>query len=99
MTITSVATISTMVKSRFDAADLPHITGFLEYDTVDKLVEAIAHIATTFKTKRYGGKCGVLPLIVSKDKMHCVTNDNALDCSPAAEPAFQTPGSSYPHSV
>ena len=65
VTITSVAAIDTMVKVRFDAADLPRITGSPEYNAIDELVEAITQIATTFNTKRYGGKYGVLPLIVS----------------------------------
>ena len=56
MMITSVTAIDEMVKGRFDAADLPRITGFPEYKAIDELVEAIAHIATTLKTKRYGGK-------------------------------------------
>ena len=85
MTITSVAAIDAMVKSRFNSADLP---GSPEYDAIDELVEAIAQIATTFKTKRYGGKYGVLPLIVSEDEAHRVTNDNALDCSRAVKPAL-----------
>ena len=88
MTITSVAAIYAMVKARFDAADIPHIMGSTEYDAIDEIVEAITHIATTFKTKRYGGKCGVLPLIVSEDEARHFTNDNALDCSRAAEPAL-----------
>ena len=68
MTITSVAAIDAMVKSRFDAANLPRITGSPKYDAIDELVEAIAQIATTFNTKRYGGKCSVLSLVVSKYK-------------------------------
>ena len=67
-----------MVKVRFDAADLPRITGSPEYNAIDKLVEAITQIATTFNTKRYGGKCGVLPLIVNNDETFRVTNDDAL---------------------
>ena len=51
MTITSVAAIDAMVKARFEAADLPCITGSLEYDAIDELVKAITQIATTFKTK------------------------------------------------
>ena len=78
MTISSVAAIDAMVKTRFVAADLPCITGSSEYDTINKVVEATTQIATTFKTKRYGGKCGVLPLIVSEDEICQVTNDNAL---------------------
>ena len=65
MAITNFAAIDAMVKARFDAADIPRITGSPEYDAIDELVEAIAQISTTFKTKRYGGKYGVLPLIVS----------------------------------
>ena len=55
MTITSVAAIA-MVKASFEAADLPQITILPEYDAINELVETIAQIATTFKTKRYGGK-------------------------------------------
>ena len=91
MTINSVATIDVMVKARFDAADIPHITGSPEYDAIDELVKAIAQITTTFKTKRYGGKCGVLPLILSEDKTRRVTNDDALDFSRAVEPALGNP--------
>ena len=91
MTITSVAVINAMVKARFDANDLPRITGSPKYDAIDNLVKAIAQIATTFKTKRYGGKCGVLPLIVSKDETRRVTNNDALDCSRTVEPALQNP--------
>ena len=80
-----------MVKACFDAADLPRITGSPEYNAIDELVEAITQIATTFKTKRYGGKCGVLPLIVSEDETRRVTNDDALDCSRAVEPALRNP--------
>ena len=81
MTITSVAAIDAMVKSRFDAAVLLRITGSPEYNAIDELVEVIAQIANTFKTKRYGGKYGVFPLIVSKDKH--------FSC--AVEPALQNP--------
>ena len=91
MAITSVSAIAVMVKARFDAADIPRITGLPEYDKINELVKAITQIATTFKTKRYGGKCGVLPLIVSKDKVLRVTNNNALDCSRAVKPALQNP--------
>ena len=89
MTITSVTAIDTMVKARFDAADLPRITGSPEYKAINELVEAIAQIATTLKTKRYGGKCGVLPIIVSKDETRRVTNNDALDCSRAVEPTLR----------
>ena len=58
---------------------------------IDELVEAVAQIATNFKTKWYGGKCGVLTLIVSKDEVCRVTNDNASDCSRAVETALQNP--------
>ena len=51
MTITSVAAIYAMVKACFNADNLPCITGYPEYDSINELVEAIAHIATTFKTK------------------------------------------------
>ena len=78
MKIPSVIAINAMVKTRFNAADLPRITGCPEYNTIDELVDAIVQIATTFKTKRYSGKCGVLPLIVSEDQARRVTNDNAL---------------------
>ena len=91
MTITSVSAIDAMVKSRFYAADLPCITVSPEYDAIDELVKEISQIAITFKTKRYGGKCGVLPLIASKDEARCVTNNNALDCSRAVEPALRNP--------
>ena len=80
-----------MAKARFDAADLPRITRSPTYDTIDKLVKAIAQIATTFNTKRYGDKCGVLPLIVSKDEARRITNDNSLDFSLAVKPALQNP--------
>ena len=91
MTITSVGAIGAMVKACFDAADLPRITGSPEYKAIDELVEAISQIAITFKTKHYGGKYGVLPLIVSKDETCRVTNDDALDYSRAVEPALQNP--------
>ena len=91
MTITSVGAIGAMVKACFDAADLPRITGSPEYNAIDELVEAITHITTTFKTKRYGGKCGVPPLIISEDETRQVTNDNALGCSRAVEPALRNP--------
>ena len=91
MTITIVAAIKAMVKARFEAADISRITGSLEYNAIDELVETIAQIGTTFKTKRYGGKCGVLPLVVSEDKTRQVTNDDTLDCSRAVEPVLQNP--------
>ena len=81
MTITSVAAIYAMVKARFDE-------GSPEYDAIDELVKAIAQIATTIKTKRYGGKCGVLPLIVNKDETRRVTNDDAMDCCRAVKPTL-----------
>ena len=91
MRITSVAAIDAMVKARFDAANLPRITGSPEYNAIDKLVETITHIATTFKTKPYGRKCGVLPIIVSKYETRQVTNYDALDCSRAVEPTLRNP--------
>ena len=81
--------MNVMVEARFDTPDLPRITGSPEYHAIDKLVKAIAQIATTFKTKRYGGKFGVLPLIVSEDEPLQVTNNNALDCSRAVKPALR----------
>ena len=91
MTITSIAAINAMIKSRFDAANLPRITGPPEYDRFDELVEAIAQITTIFKTKRYDGKCGVLPLTVSKDKARRDTNNNALYCSHTVDAALRNP--------
>ena len=91
MTISSVAFIDAMVKARFDAADLPRITGSPKYNAINELVKAIAQIATTFKTKRHGGKFGVLPLIVRKDEARRVTNNNSLDCSRAVKPALRNP--------
>ena len=91
MTITSVAAIDAMVKTCLNAADLPRIMGSPKYKAIDELVKEIAQIATTFKTKRYSGKCSVLPLIVSEDKTRQVTNDNALDCSRAVEPTLRNP--------
>ena len=91
MSITSVAAIDAMVKSRFNATNLPRITGYPEYDAINELVEAIAQITTTFKTKRYGGKCGAPPRIVSEDDTCRVTNEDALDCSRAIEPALRNP--------
>ena len=91
MTIISVAAIDAMVNPRFDAANLPCIMGSPEYDAIDELVEVIAQIATTFNTKRYSGKCGVLPLIVIKDKARRVTKYIALDCRRAVKPALHNP--------
>ena len=91
MTITSVAAIYAMVKARFDAADLPCITGSPEYDAIDKLVEAISQISTTIKTKWYSGKCGVAPLIVNEDATRRVTNNDAMYCSRAVKLTLQNP--------
>ena len=88
MTITSVAAIDAIVKTRFDAADLPRIMRSPEYNATEELVKAIVQITTTFKTKQYSGKCGVLPLIISKDEARRVTKNNAFDCSRAVEPAL-----------
>ena len=65
--------------------------GSPEYDTIDELVKSISQISTTLNTKRYGVKCSVLPLIVSKDETRRVTTDNALDCNRAVKPTLQNP--------
>ena len=80
-----------MVKSCFDAADLPRITGSPEYNAIDELVEAITQISTTFKTKQYGGKCDVLPIIANKDETRQGINYDALDCSRAVESTLRNP--------
>ena len=58
MTETGAAAIDAMVKSRFNEASFPRITGPPEYRPIDKLVKAISIVVTGFKTRRYGGTTG-----------------------------------------
>ena len=96
MTITSVATINTMVKARFDAADIAHITGSPEYDAIDKLVKAITQIATTFKTKWYGGKCGAPPSLSAKTRRSPSQKIMTWIAAALSNQISSTPGSPYP---
>ena len=72
MTETGAAAVNAMSKARFDTASLPQTTRLSEHGQIDKIVSAIATVATGFKTHRYGGKTGCLALIVNHDEMRWV---------------------------
>ena len=88
---TGTATVDAMVKARFNAASFPRITGLPEKKANNKLVGAIAMVATGFKTCRYGGKTGCLALVVDQEEMQWVAKDDMLNCSRADEPTLLNP--------
>ena len=58
---------------------------------INKLVEAIAQVATILKTRMWGGSHGCLALVLEDSKMHHVANEPAFNCDHMKEPPFTHP--------
>ena len=91
MTETGAAAVDTMVKARFDAASFPQIIGPPEHGPIEKLVGAIATVATGFKTCIYGGNTGYLVLVVNQEEMRRVAKEDTLNYSRSDDPKILNP--------
>ena len=59
--------------------------------SINKLIKAIAQIATNLKTRMWGGLHVCLVLILEKSEMRLVANDPTLDCNNMEKPPFTHP--------
>ena len=85
------AAIDLMVEARFKAAVIPRLNVMPTILWIDKIVKAIAQIATSLKTRMWGGIHGCLALVLKESKMGLVANDPTLDCENMEKPPFTHP--------
>ena len=82
------AAVNLMVEALFKAAVIPRLNAMPTILLIDELFKAIAHIATSLKTRMWVGLHGCLALVLEKSKMHPVANDPTLDCDKTKKPPF-----------
>ena len=59
--------------------------------SINKLVKAITQVATSFKTRMWGGLHVCLSLVLEESEMRLVANDPMLDCNKMEKPPFTHP--------
>ena len=59
---------------------------------MNELVKAIAQVATSLKTRMWGGLHGCPALVVEESKIRLDANDTTLDCNNMEKPPFTHPG-------
>ena len=71
--------VDLMVESCFKAAVIPWINTMTTILSIDELVKAIAQVATSLKTRMWGGLHGCIALVLEESEMRLVANDPTLD--------------------
>ena len=80
-----------MVEARFKAAVIPRLNAMPTILLIDELVKAITQVATSLKTRMWGGLHGCLALVLEESDMRLVANDPTLDCDRMDNPPFTHP--------
>ena len=76
---TPCAAVNLMVKARFKAAVIPWLNAMPTIISINKLVKAISQVATSLKTRMWGGLHVCIALILEESEMHLVANNPTLD--------------------
>ena len=85
------AAVDLMVEARFKAAVIPGLNAMPTILLIDKLVKAIAQVATSLKTRMWGGLHVCLALVLEESEMLLIANDSTLDCNKMGRPPFTHP--------
>ena len=91
MMSTPGAAVDFMVEARFKAAVIPHINAMPTILSINELVKVISQVATSLKTRMWGGLHGCLSLVLKETEMRHVANDPTLDCDRMEKPPFTHP--------
>ena len=89
--MTTVTTITKMVRGRMAAVPINAIVGQPTLPAVQKIVYQLSAFASHFHTTSWGGHHGYLTLVLSKPKMRIVTTDAILNYARLAQPALVHP--------
>ena len=74
------ASVDLMVKARFKAAKIPRLNAMPTILSINEIVKAIAQVATSLKTRMWGGLHSFLALVLEESEMRHVANNPKLDC-------------------
>ena len=85
------ASVDLMVESHFKAAVIPRLNAIPTILSIDKIFKSIAQVATSLKTRMWGGLHGCLSLVLEESEMRHVVNDPTLDCNRMEKPPFTHP--------
>ena len=85
------AAVNLMVEACFKAAVIPRLNVMPTILSIKKLVKAISQVATSLKTRIWGGLHGCLALALKEYEMRLVANDSTLNCDKMEKPPFTHP--------
>ena len=85
------AAVNLMVEARFKAAVIPQLNAMPNILSIRGLVKKITQVATSLKTRMWGGLHGCLALVLEEYEMRLVANDPTLDCDRMEKPPFTHP--------
>ena len=85
------ASVDLMVEARFKVDVIPRLDAMPTILSIDELVKAITQVATSLKTRIWGGLHGCLALVAKESEMRHVTNDPMLDCDRMEKLPFTHP--------
>ena len=74
------ASVNLMVEACFKAAVFPLLDTMPTILSINEIVKAIAQVATSLKTRIWGGPHSCLALVLEETEMRHVANDPTLDC-------------------
>ena len=85
------AAVDLMVEARFKAAVFPWLNAMPTILSINKIVKSITQVATSLKTRMWGGLHGCLALVLEETEMRHVANDPAINCDRIEKPPFTHP--------
>ena len=85
------ASVNLVVEAHFKAIILKRQNAMPTILSIEKLVKAIAQVATIIKTSMCTGLHICLDLVLKETKIHHVANDPALNCDRMDKPMFTNP--------
>ena len=91
MMSTPGASVNLMVKDRFKAAFFPWLNAMPTILSINKIVKSITQVATSLKTRMWGGLHGCLALVLEETEMRHVANDPMLNCDRMNKPPSMHP--------
>ena len=87
----NVTAINKMVRKRTEAVPLNTIAGQPTLNSIQHLVKQLVTSASHIATAKWGGKHGLLPLVLIEYKTQLAAGDNNLDCKWIAKTELLNP--------
>ena len=87
----AVTAITKMVNGIMEAVPLDAIMGQPNLNSVRHLINQLADFAIHLDTTKWGGKHGLLPLVLTKTKMRLTAGNQDLDCGRIKRPEILKP--------